>query len=182
MQVSRKLHPPLAPIPGAARLSAVLWDWDGVLVDSGYNFYRAYEMVFRDEGIVTSPREIYLREGEPTPRLLKAIFDRHHVRIDDAKIGDLVIRRREYDAGLAERRLFRSVPRLVQRLRQVGCRLGMVTGSSRNSLVRVLTEEQARWFDVIITADDALRGKPRPGTLSTGDPRLRDKGRKVSGD
>ncbi len=158
----RKLTRHSLPFLEQHGFSAVLWDWDGVLVDSGYNFYRAYEMVFRDEGIVTSPREIYLREGEPTPRLLKAIFDRHHVRIDDAKIGDLVIRRREYDAGLAERRLFRSVPRLVQRLRQVGCRLGMVTGSSRNSLVRVLTEEQARWFDVIITADDALRGKPDP--------------------
>jgi HAD superfamily hydrolase (TIGR01509 family) len=142
--------------------AAVLWDWDGVLVDSGYNFYHAYEMVLRDEGIVTSPREIYLREGEPTPRLLKAIFDQHHVPVDDAKIGELVVRRREYDAGLAERKLFPSVPRLVHRLREAGCQVGIVTGSSRRSLDRVLTEAQARWFDVIITADDALRGKPDP--------------------
>ncbi len=148
---------------------AVLWDWDGVLVDSGYNFYHAYEMVLRDEGIVTTPREIYLREGEPTPRLLKAIFDQHHVPIDNAKIEELVVRRREYDARLAERRLFPPVPRLVQRLRQAGCRVGMVTGSSRKSLERVLTEAQARWFDVIITADDARRGKsdPEPFLLAT---------------
>ena len=73
----RKLTGRQPPFLEQHGFSAVLWDWDGVLVDSGYNFYRAYEMVFRDEGIVTSPREIYLREGEPTPRLLKAIFDRH---------------------------------------------------------------------------------------------------------
>ena len=38
----------------------------------------------------------------------------------------------------------------------------MVTGSSRKSLERVLTEAQARWFDVVITADDVLRVKPDP--------------------
>ncbi len=166
----RKLTRHKLPFPEEHGFAAVLWDWDGVLVDSGYNFYRAYEMVLRDGGIVTTPREIYLREGEPTARLLKVIFDQHHVPIDDAKIGELVVRRREYDAGLAERRLFPSVPRLVCRLRQAGCRVGMVTGSSRKSLERVLTEAQARWFDVIITADDALRGKPdpEPFLLATG--------------
>jgi beta-phosphoglucomutase-like phosphatase (HAD superfamily) len=38
----------------------------------------------------------------------------------------------------------------------------MVTGSSRRSLESVLTQEQSRWFDVIITADDVVRGKPAP--------------------
>jgi HAD superfamily hydrolase (TIGR01509 family) len=78
------------------------------------------------------------------------------------EIKELVIRRRECDTGLAERRLFPSVPLVVDRLRQAGCRMGMVTGSSRNSLERVLTEDQAQWFDVIITADDVVRGKPHP--------------------
>jgi HAD superfamily hydrolase (TIGR01509 family) len=158
----RKLTRHQLPFLEQHGFATVLWDWDGVLADSGYNFYHAYERVLRDEGIVTSPREIYLREGEPTPRLLKAIFDQHHVPIDDAKIRELVVRRREYDAGLAERKLFPSVPQLLHRLRQAGCRVGMVTGSSRKSLERVLTEAQARGFDVIITADDVLRGKPDP--------------------
>ena len=159
---SRQKSDPSLPFLEQHGFTAVLWGWDGVLVDSGYNFYHAYEMVLRHEGIVTNPREIYLREGEPTPRLLRTIFDRHNVSIDDDRIKELVIRRREYDAGLAERRLFPSVPRVVDRLRQAGCRMGIVTGSSRNSLERVLTEDQARWFDVIITADDVVRGKPHP--------------------
>ena len=142
--------------------TAVLWDWDGVLVDSGYSFYHAYEMVLREEGIATNPREIYLREGEPTPRLLRAIFDRHKVPVDDEKIKELVARRREYDATPAKRKLFSAVPRLVRRLTESGCRIGMVTGSSRKSLERVLTADQARWFDVIITADDVAHGKPAP--------------------
>src|SRR5215470_3497186 len=144
------------------RLQAVLWDWDGVLVDSGYNFRRAYEMVLQDEGIVTDPREIYLREGQPTPSLLKAIFDLNGLSIDEGRINALVERRREYDFALGERKFFGQVPRLLKKIRTAGCRSGMVTGSSRNSLNRVLTEEQARWFDVIIAADDVKHPKPDP--------------------
>jgi len=143
-------------------LQAVLWDWDGVLVDSGYNFRRAYEMVLQDEGIVTDPREIYLREGQPTPSLLKAIFDLNGVSINEGRINALVERRRECDFALGERKFFRQIPRLLKKIRTAGCRSGMVTGSSRNSLNRVLTEEQARWFDVIIAADDVKHPKPDP--------------------
>jgi beta-phosphoglucomutase len=154
-------------LPGVSFLEqhgfgTVLWDWDGVLVDSAYNFYHAYEMVLREEGIITNPREIYLREGEPTPRLLRAIFDHHNVPVDNSKIRELVARRRDYDASLGPRRLFPAVHRLLRQLTQAGCRMGMVTGSSQQSLERVLTPEQAGWFDVIITADDVACGKPAP--------------------
>ena len=143
-------------------LSVVLWDWDGVLVDSRRNFYEAYERVLREEGIVTTPREIFLREGEPTPILLRAIFNRHHIGVDDEKIRQLVVRRREYDIGMGERKIFSTVPRLLRRLRDSGCRNGLVTGSSKKSLHKVLGPEQAQWFDVIVTADDVEHGKPDP--------------------
>ncbi len=146
---------------------AVFWDWDGVLVNSVYNFYHAYQMVLQDEGIRTNPREIYLREGEPTPCLLRAIFDQHNFVVADDKIKRMVARRREYDAMLGPRKLFPAVPRLVRRLTQAGCRMGMVTGSSRESLENVLTQEQAGWFEVIVTADEVAHGKPAPDAFLT---------------
>ena len=65
---------------------AVVFDWDGVLVDSGANYYRAYEMVLRDVGVATSPREIYLREGQPTPQVLSAILKQHGIAVSEATI------------------------------------------------------------------------------------------------
>ena len=147
---------------GAQEFSVSLWDWDGVLVDSRRNFYGAYEKALREQSIITSPREIFLREGEPTPVLLRAIFDSRHISVDDDKIRELVIRRREYDFALGERRLFTAVPRILRRLRDAGQRTGLVTGSSRSSLDKLLQPEQARWFDVIVTADDVTHGKPHP--------------------
>lgn len=142
--------------------SVVLWDWDGVLVDSRRNFYEAYEKVLREEGIAATSREIFLREGEPTPVLLRAILDSHSIRVDDNRIHELVTRRREYDFALGGRQLFPAVPSLLHRLRHAGCRNGLVTGSSRNSLCRQLPPEQQAWFDTIVTADDVKCGKPDP--------------------
>jgi len=146
----------------AQKFSVSLWDWDGVLVDSRRNFYGAYERVLREQGITTSPREIFLREGEPTPVLLRAIFDSHQVSVDEDTIRELVIRRREYDFALGERKLFSAVPRLLRKLREASCRTGLVTGSSKKSLYKVLKPEQAEWFDIIVTADDVTHGKPHP--------------------
>jgi beta-phosphoglucomutase len=139
---------------------AILFDWDGVLVDSGENYYRAYEMLLRDVGILTTPREIYLREGQPTGQLLSAIFQQRGRAIDSATIEDMVERRREYDVALGQRRFFQGVWDLIGRLHGAHIRVGMVTGSSRKSIDRVLTTNLAAVFDAIITADDAVLPKP----------------------
>jgi beta-phosphoglucomutase len=143
-------------------LRAILFDWDGVLVDSGANYYRAYELVLRDAGITTTPREIYLREGQPTGQLLRAILNEHGRASDPAQIQEMVEQRRSYDIALGERRFFEGIWTLIGRLRKADFRIGMVTGSSRKSVERVLTSDLASNFDVVITADDVSRSKPDP--------------------
>ena len=141
---------------------AVVFDWDGVLVDSGANYYRAYEMVLRDVGVTTTPREIYLREGQPTPQVLTAILKEHGIVLGEGQIKTLVERRREYDVALGERRFFPGIWNMLQRLRKAGYRIGMVTGSSRKSVERVLTRDLEPSFDAVITADDVTHPKPDP--------------------
>jgi len=141
---------------------AVVFDWDGVLVDSGVNYYRAYELVLRDAGIAVSPREIYLREGQPTPEVLKAVCKEHGRVATAAEIAMWVERRRDYDIALGKRVFFPGAWELVQRLRRAGYKRGMVSGSSRKSVERALTRDREGWFDVVITADDAVRPKPDP--------------------
>jgi beta-phosphoglucomutase len=141
---------------------AAVFDWDGVLVDSGANYYRAYEMVLRDAGVTTTPREVYLREGQPTHQVLTAILNERGIVPDEGKIKVLVERRREYDIALGERKFFPEIWDLVQRLRKTGYRVGMVTGSSRKSVKRVLTPDLEDSFDVVITADDVAHPKPDP--------------------
>jgi beta-phosphoglucomutase len=145
---------------------ALVFDWDGVLVDSGPNYYRAYEMVLQDAGVTTTPREIYLREGQPTPQVLAAILKGRGITVNEHRLSELVKRRREYDIALGERKFFNGVWALVQRMRHAGYQTGMVTGSSRKSVERVLTRDLEAAFDVVITADDVERGKPDPQSFA----------------
>ena len=145
-----------------ANVDAVLFDWDGVLVDSSRNYFRAYQLVLEEIGVVTTPREIYLREGQPTPQVIAAICAERGITITDAHLSALVQRRREYDRALGPRSFYPGMLLLLQRLCQSQRKRAMVTGSSRKSVEAVLAAEEAKYFDAIITADDVTRAKPDP--------------------
>ena len=143
-------------------VGAVIFDWDGVLVDSGRNYYHAYELVLQEIGIITTPREIYLREGQPTPQLIATLCADRGIPITDAKVKELVQHRRAYDIALGPRSFFPGIWDFLARLRNSGCKLGMVTGSSRKSVDLVLAPAQERLLDAVVTADDVTRPKPDP--------------------
>ena len=143
-------------------IAAVIFDWDGVLVDSGRNYCRAYELVLQEIGITATPREIYLREGQPTPQLIATLCTERGISITDAKVKELVQRRREYDVALGPRTFFPGIWDFLARLRNAGYKLGVVTGSSRRSVDLVLSPERERYFDAVVTADDVTRPKPDP--------------------
>lgn len=145
-----------------ANFDAVIFDWDGVLVDSSRNYYRAYELVLREVGIETTPREIYLREGQPTPQLIATLCAERGIQISEERVKQLVLRRREHDMTLGPRRFYPGMLDVLHRLRASGKKLAMVTGSSRKSVQLVLTPNEERYFDAIITADDVTRPKPDP--------------------
>lgn len=152
-------------VPEACALSdvaAVIFDWDGVLVDSGQNYYRAYELVLKELGITITPREIYLREGQPTPELIASLCAERGMTISDAEARQFAQRRREYDLALGQRAFFPGVWEFLDYLRGAGCKLAMVTGSSRKSVDLVLLPEQRRHFEAVVTADDVTRPKPDP--------------------
>lgn len=163
LPAGRDVHSaPTLPFCDRNQFQAVVVDCDGVLVDSRENYRRAYEMVLRDVGATVSPREIYLREGQPTPQLLTALLNLQQISVTETQVREMVERRRVYDAAVGPREFFPGIHELLLVLRASGRKLGMVTGSSRRSVDLVLTTERSRWFDVVITADDVKRSKPDP--------------------
>ncbi len=142
-------------------IRVLIFDWDGVLLNSADAYYRAYEMAFREVGVSTTPREIYLLEGRPTGQLITALFAKRGIQADETTIQAMVERRREYQSSIGAR-LFPSVWRLLNDLRTAGYRLAIVTGSSCKSVELALTKEQENFFDAVITANDVKRPKPAP--------------------
>ncbi|HEX3321004.1 MAG TPA: HAD family phosphatase [Terriglobales bacterium] len=141
---------------------AVVFDWDGVLVDSAQSYYLAYEWVLKQVGIDTTPREIYLREGQPTPDLIATLCSERGISITVEKIAELVQLRRDYDMSLGTRKLFPGIWDLLTDLCNAGYKLGMVTGSSRKSVNLLLPSNRQSIFNAVVTADDVTKPKPDP--------------------
>jgi HAD superfamily hydrolase (TIGR01509 family) len=141
-------------------MRGVIFDLDGVLVDSMPDHYKAWKMAFKEvTDIEVDERMIYLLEGMRGSDLVKKIFEQKNY--DDYSIAQKVNERKnQIFKDIITPRTFDGVKELIDRLK---CTKAVVSGSARKD-VEVLIDRTfgKNNFDVIITADDIDRGKPNP--------------------
>lgn len=141
---------------GRPALQAVLFDFDGVLIDSEPLMRFAFESSYRALGLPGAPpTESYLEHmGESFPRIMQhlglplALWEpyrelcRTHL--------DLVT-------------LFSQAPALLERLHARGLRLAVVTGKDRARTLESLEHfGLRRFFQAVVASDELRRPKPDP--------------------
>ncbi len=141
---------------------AVLFDFNGVLIEDETYHWRA----FRD---VLAPLGVRLRRARYNARYL-VFDDRTALRtmlrdagLDTAPLERLLARKRRVYARLARR--VRVDPRAARLVRALARRvpLGVVSGATRREVAAVLRRARLRGvFGVVVTAEDVRRPKPRP--------------------
>jgi HAD superfamily hydrolase (TIGR01509 family) len=145
----------------------VFFDWDGVVIDSPPEYFRAYELALAPEGIKPSPHEVFIREGMRTAQVIAALFADLDIPLSKSHLDELVERRRRIYVHSGRSRFFPGIWRLLRSLRRAGFRLGVVTGSSPKHDFLPLTPARAKRFDVVVTADDIRHPKPHPEPYRT---------------
>jgi HAD superfamily hydrolase (TIGR01509 family) len=143
-------------------IQAILFDSDGVLVDTERLLYEATSAVFASAGAVISREEWsrwYLGEGKRS-REVAELVGIPPSRIDTAiKERDGLFRAR-IDEGVS---VLPGVPETIERLSR-RFRLAVVTGASRGHFERVHSSTGLRrYFETIVTCDDYDQVKPHPG-------------------
>lgn len=152
-------------------VGAILWDLDGVLVNSMEFHYQAYREVLAGRGRELS-REEYLREliGLRNYVILRRVLGGEPVsergELSDEEVTALAEQKEE-----AFRRLIagnvKALPgaaELVRRAREAGRRQAIVSSTPRAN-IEVMLQSLGLWtslFDVIVGEEDASRGKPDP--------------------
>jgi beta-phosphoglucomutase len=141
-------------------IRAILFDHDGVLVDSMSYHVEAWKRVMARHGIEIEPMEILLVEGATTMEVVAELFHRHNKAASPDQVQEIVLEKRnEYLANNATQ-LNSGVLEVLEYLKEDRYRLGLVTGSIRSQVEPVLGPEICSWFDCIITAEDVESGKP----------------------
>ncbi len=141
-------------------LKAILFDVDGVLVDSMRFQADAWVKTFKEVGITITRRDIYELEGSNDSRLIKAIFEKAGREPEPWHLEQLPEKKRE---ALEFDRIepFEGILNCLKELKQ-HFKLAMVSGSNRDTVEKIVNKFFSGCFDVVINGSDLERGKPDP--------------------
>ena len=142
------------------RIQAIIFDFDGVLVDSEPIRFKAGARALAEIG-VSLTWELFLKHwfGRTDRAGLRDIL-RDRFESD----GDRVVERRNalYEAWLDEVPTYPDTVQLLQRIPN-GIRLAVATGSRRTEVERILARVGlSRRFHAVVTAEDYVSAKPAP--------------------
>jgi beta-phosphoglucomutase len=161
------------------RPEAVLFDFDGILVDSEPMHHRAFTEVLDPLGMgFTWGEYVETYMGFDDRDAFREAFRAKGIDLDDANLAKLVAAKSEaFLRGLRDGvTAYPGAVSLVEFLRAAGLPLALCSGALRSDIDPVLAQlGVARCFDVIVSADDVRRSKPDPESYALAFARLSER-------
>ncbi len=146
-------------------LRAIIFDCDGVIVDSEPHHFKAFQQILSEEGILFTKEEYfkkYLALDDKT--CFETVLAAHGRTYNKQILKDLIIRKMEVYRRLSQQELF-LYPGVVEFVRkaQGSYRLAIASGAFRGEIKAALDKAGLRSaFPVIVSAQDVRNGKPHP--------------------
>lgn len=143
---------------------AVLFDMDGVILDSMPYHVRAWQEAMGEEGLHVEQELLYLHEGAIEPETAVSIFCRNGCAMTEDRFHKILYRQIE----IFRTRYFSSVkpyPAVVpilDDLKSMGWAMAVVTSSHSSIIDDVLPYEIRRSMSCIVTGDMVDKRKPHP--------------------
>jgi beta-phosphoglucomutase len=146
-------------------LRAIIFDCDGVIVDSEPHHFKAFYQILREEGIPFTKEEYfqkYLALDDKT--CFETALAAHGRTYDNRILKDLIIRKMAVYRELSQQELF-LYPGVVEFIKkaQGSYRLAIASGAFRGEIKFALDKAGLRpAFPVIVSAQDVRNSKPHP--------------------
>ena len=141
---------------------AIIFDMDGVIIDSmPYHFLAWYEAL-RPYGVRVSCFDVYSKEGEKWSKTLKDLLIQAGKKPTAKLLAEIFSRRQKIFRKLFQRFIFSGAQKLLSSLKKQGYWLGLVTGSPRKEVRAILPRKILSGFKVIVAGDEVGKGKPDP--------------------
>ncbi|MBA2657231.1 MAG: HAD family phosphatase [Tatlockia sp.] len=150
---------------------AVIFDFDGVILDSEPLHYEACSHVIKKLGLALSYPEyvdkyLGLSDKEMFPKLFSARNFSFSMDEINALIEEKTKQYQEIIKQCDSLPMIDSVDRYIDYISQKIPKLAICSGSTRNEIMAVLTKfkhgKLQTYFDTIVTSEDIQQGKPSP--------------------
>ncbi|MDG6244079.1 MAG: HAD family phosphatase [Methanolobus sp.] len=142
-------------------LKALIFDMDGVLVDSMSYHAQAVENIFKQIGVEMDRQDIFEREGERTADIITYLLEKGARDISVYDIQDIVERYIAEFNRIVKLKVFDGMQECLTELKE-RFDLAVVSGSDRPIVHDILNSKYPGIFDNIVSADDVKKGKPSP--------------------
>jgi beta-phosphoglucomutase len=141
---------------------AIIFDMDGVIVDSmPYHFIAWYEAL-KPYGVRVSCFDVYTKEGERWDKTIKSLLASHKVDPTPKILNQIFALRKKIFKKYFKRSVFKGVDGFLACLKKKGYLLGLVTGTPMPEINRILPQKIKKLFDCIVAGDHVKKGKPNP--------------------
>jgi len=140
---------------------AVIFDMDGVLVDSMPYHADAWRAVFADVGIQITRQDIYDIEGGNHEGIIRLVFKKAGKTPEPEEILELAKKKKEIFTRINKVTVFEGIYECLDLLKK-RCLLGVVSGSDRAMVLELINRFFPDTFDAVVTGNDVTEGKPSP--------------------
>lgn len=151
-------------------LKAIIFDCDGVIVDSEPHHLKAFQIILKEEDIELTQEAYYEKYLALDDKgLFEAILTAHQRPVNNQILKRLIVKKMPLFKKLSEESLF-LYPGVVEFIKktQGSYKLAIASGAFRGEIKAALDKGGIRSaFPVIVSAQDVRKGKPDPEAFLT---------------
>lgn len=145
------------------RLRGVVFDMDGVIVDSEPIHYLCDTKTLEDYGVATDYEEMQRYIGVGNEAMWSDLIKRHNIR---ATVEELTKRQDYYKEKLFSKDKIvavKGIRELIKRLYENNIKIALASSSPRYFIEKILMNlELIDFFEALVSGDEVLRSKPYP--------------------
>jgi beta-phosphoglucomutase len=143
-------------------IKAILFDLDGVIVDSLHYHYLAWDQMFKKFGGSVTEESILLTEGMNSFEILPKLIKDFNINLPEEKQRQFIEDKRNHFRQIAKLSYYPKAFETIAILRDRGYTTALVTACARKNMEKSVDSEHQKLFDFIISGDDVPRSKPNP--------------------
>ncbi len=141
---------------------AVLFDLDGVLIDSPAVHAWAWAEIFHPYGIEIPPSLVHKEEGRKSEEIARVIMMEYGLSIPNEVLSEMIAQKRAMFRSAFQPGLKSDAKLLIEHLHNLNLKTALVSGSARENVVYAIGDGDLELFNAVIVAEDCSAGKPAP--------------------
>jgi beta-phosphoglucomutase len=143
-------------------IRAVLFDLDGVIIDTLHYHFLAWKHMFEKLGGTVSEHTVLLHEGRNSREILPILMQEAGVIVPADSQSKFIEEKRAYYRTIVRVTQYSGAFKIIGELKTRGYKIALVTACALENMQHALNPDQQAHFDFILTGDEVSRAKPFP--------------------